>query len=358
MVVISTAAHVATQDSAEGEAKRSHRPSRRRALSADSRGAGDRTSTVREQLDEAEHAETPPGAGRPVGLRRTGLCANHPGPWTFTCPDTGSVLCSEELIGENLNLARKYAWSWSKKSSFDYQELEALAYVGLIKGVRKFDPTKGFKLSTICVPYINGEILHFFRDKGYAVKYPSRWREIMPKARKQLEAGEDPTKIASELGMDIAELEEMLGSMCGTSELRDEVVGQAEAEIELDLLNPLIGLADRAWERMAWHDQAMIEHWWAANRRRAETPRLQMSSFRQLTKHILEGRPLPEIREQLNLQFGNLAQQPSKPSTVKAKKPRSRSKAQLDQVVAQLGLFHPTGSTQSLELMEAPLKAA
>lgn len=357
MVAVSSA-NVPAPKPAKAQQKASDRPSNRGSLSANSRGRSDRATAVRRQLDEAEPEKAEIGARESSGVRRSSLCTNHPGPWTYVCPESGTKLCSETLIGDNLNLARKYAWSWSKKSSFDYQELEALAYVGLIKGVRKFDPTKGYKLSTICVPYINGEILHFFRDKGYAVKYPSRWREIMPKARKQLEAGLDPNEIASGLGMDIAELEEMLGSMCGTSELKDEVVGQAEAEIELDLLNPLIGLAERAWERMSWHDRAIIDHWWKSNRKRAETPRLQVASFRQMTRHILEGRPLPEIREQLNIQFGNLAKQPSKPSHVKVKKPRSRTKAQLDLAVAQLGLFPQSGSPLSLEVMENTPKVA
>ena len=229
--------------------------------------------------------------------------------------------------------------------------------MGLIKGVRKYDPTTGYKLSTICVPYINGEILHYFRDKGYAIKYPSKWREVSPKARKLIEAEVPPSEVAAQVGVTLSELEEMLGCMCGTSELRDEVVGQAEAEIELDLLNPLVLLADKAWERLTWADQKQIEHWWEANRRRAAIPRIQVASFHRITRHILEGRPLPELREQLNIEFGNLAKQPSKPSSVKGKNPRLRSKAQLDLVVAQLGLF-PIGSPQTPEPMESRLKAA
>lgn len=240
----------------------------------------------------------------------------------------------------------------------EYAELEAVAYVGLIKGCRRYDPSTGFKLSTIAVPFINGAILHWFRDRGYAVKYPSKWRELMPKARRLLMAGEAPMAVAEELGLSLSELEEMLGSMCGTSELKDEIVGEHDASVELELMPTLEALQTKAWEHLAWHDQALITHWWEANKRRAETPRLQLASFRRIVRHLLENRPLPEVREQLKLQFGNLAQQPAKPSTAKAKKPRSRTRAQLDQAVVQMGLFPPTGSTQSLELMEAPPKAA
>ena len=240
----------------------------------------------------------------------------------------------------------------------EYAELEAVAYVGLIKGCRRYDPATGYKLSTIAVPFINGAILHWFRDRGYAVKYPSKWRELMPKARRLLMAGDAPAAVAQELNLSLSELEEMLGSMCGTSELKDEIVGEHDASVELELMPSLLALQVKAWEHMAWHDQAQISHWWKANKRRAEIPRLQLHNFRRIVRHLLEGRPLPEVREQLMLQVGNMAQQGSKPSTAKASKPRSRSKAQLDKAVVQMGLFPLTGSTPSRAPMDSSPIAA
>ena len=334
--------NVATEKPASREGQRRQRPDRRRRLQAGHAKHASGNDALRGELVTAPAQRGSDGTKRPADMERTSLCSNLPGPWRFRDTD-GTIICSERLIEQNLNLARKYAWNWSKKSAFDYQELEALAYLGLIKGIRKFDPRKGFKLSTICVPYVNGEILHFFRDKGYAIKYPSRWREVMPKARKSLEAGHDPAVISDELGMTLAELEEMLGSMCGTSELRDEVVGEGEHDVELDLLRPLEGLAIMAWERMSWADKTFIVNWWKANRRRAPRPQPQLASFDRLTLHLLEGRPLPEVRKDIirkQLELG-LVGKLSKPlpagqSTSRRRRPSGRKKAALDAVVWQM----------------------
>ena len=289
---------------------------------------------------EADEAR-PRGADR---LRGAGLCTNKFEPWTWSDPDSGAQVSSEELITENLDLARKYAWEWSRRSGLEYAELEAIAFVGLVKGCRKYDPAKGFKLSTIAVPWISGEILHFFRDRGYAVKYPSKWREVLPRARKLLEEEVAPSQVAATLGLEMAELYEMLNSMTGTSELKEEIVGQEDQpaldhEEERIALSAVSALREKAWDRMAWHDRAMIEHWWQENKRRAAFPRLQVASFARIVRHLLEGRPLPEVREQLSLQFEGKLQQRHTPKPSNARRPRGRSRKQLDSVVLQMGLF-------------------
>lgn len=326
-----------TQCTAKRPPRSRSRAPRRRHLSDPSQPH--RADSVRGELTSpADQPAAPSSEGRPH-LRRACLRTDPHGPWTYQCPETGDTIDSEQLITDNLNLARKYAWSWSRKSPIEYAELEAVAYLGLIKGIRRFDPASGYKLSTIAVPYVNGEILHFFRDKGYTVRYPSRWREVMPKARRLLESGEPPQLIAEAIGMTVAELEEMLGSMTGTSELRDEIVGADEPDIELDLLSPLATFREQAWERLSWCDQQQINLWWTANKRRSPLPRLQISSFAQIVKHLLAGRQLPEIRKQLQLNLpepttGTLKHTPSKSS-----RPRSRSRKQLDKAVIQMGLL-------------------
>ena len=351
--------NVASRSAEEGQAKRGHRSVNRGRMATSKSRSGDRASSLRGDLDKAKGGSNSKSTRRSSVVAGPSLCPTDPQPWKYKCPDSGEQLCSEQLIAENLNLARKYAWNWSKKSSFDYQELEALAYVGLIKGVRKFDPRKGYKLSTICVPYINGEILHYFRDKGYAIKYPSKWREVIPKARKMLEAGTQPKEISEVLGMTLAELEEMLGSMCGTSELRDEVIGSTEDGLEVDLLRPLEALAEMSWKRLNWADQQFIQSWWETNKRRAPLPRLQLASFDRIGLHFLEGRPLEEVRESVITNglknglvmdlFGNLSEPPkNKKSTSQKKQPSGRGKEELDAMVLQMGLFDPSGVAKVL----------
>ena len=346
--------HVAAQKSRPRQGKGCERASSRRGLQAGHAQPKAGDAALRGELETApiERGET--GTGGSADLERTSLGSNLPGPWKYRDPSDGTVICSERLIEQNLNLARKYAWNWSKKSAFDYQELEALGYLGLIKGCRKYDPRSGYKLSTICVPYINGEILHFFRDKGYAIKYPSKWREIMPKARKRMEAGEAPADIAADLNMSLRDLEEMLDSMCGTSELRDEVVGAGDHQIEVDLLKPLVVLAHRSWQWMAAVDQQQVVNWWEQNKRRAAVPRQQIACFGKVVRHMLEGRKLPEIRDQLCIEYGILFK-PQKGKSPTGSGRRSRNKRELDLSVRQMG-FVLDGEAQILPSLDPVMR--
>lgn len=276
--------------------------------------------------------EAEAGAG-PGELKAKGF----PAPWRWRHPETGELLDSEELITANLALARKYAWSWARKSQMAYDDLEAIAFVGLVKGCRKYDPASGYKLSTIAVPFINGEILHHFRDRGYAIKFPARWREVMPKARRLLEAGTLPEVVCAEVGIELGELNEMLNAMAGTTELHDELVGEREAQVELDVLGPVAHLMTRAWERLHASDQRALESFWSAPGRRPVLPMQALAQFLNAVRLALHGQRLPEIRKQLTLQ---LTVQPMlvEPKA-KARRPKGRSRAQLEQQAVQLGLL-------------------
>lgn len=273
------------------------------------------------------------GAGAGVAVR------GFPSPWTWTNPETGEVIDSEALITDNLKLARKYAWGWARKSQMAYDDLEAIAFVGLVKGCRKFNPASGYKLSTIAVPYINGEILHHFRDRGYAVKFPARWREVMPRARRLLEAGESPEAVCEAIGIDSAELEEMLGAMAGTTELHDELVGEVEAQVELDVLAPVQHLVKTAWERLHKADRKQLEAFWSAPGRRPVFPTQALAQFLNAARLALRGQRLPEIRKQLSLQ---LVVERSAPEP-KQRKPRGRNRSQLEAQALQLGLLDGLG---------------
>ena len=263
-----------------------------------------------------------------------------PAPWRWTNPTTGEVIDSEALITDNLKLARKYAWGWARKSQMAYDDLEAIAFVGLVKGCRKFDPTSGYKLSTIAVPYINGEILHHFRDRGYAIKFPARWREVMPRARRLLEAGDSPEMVCQAIGIETSELEEMLNAMAGTTELHDELVGEADAQLEQDVLLPVQHLVTLAWSRLHQADRQSLQVFWSNPGRRPLMPMQALAQFLNAARRALNGQRLPEIRKQLSLQL----MVDAKPPAPKPRKPRGRSRAQLEAEAVQLGLLDSAAS--------------
>lgn len=63
----------------------------------------------------------------------------------------------------------------------DYDDLYQVGSMALIFAVERFDPTKGFEFTSFATPTIIGEIKRYFRDKGWAVKVPRRWKEISSK---------------------------------------------------------------------------------------------------------------------------------------------------------------------------------
>ena len=71
----------------------------------------------------------------------------------------------EEIILSNkplvLNIAKKYAIVTHTCAVIDFDDLIQEGEVAIIKAVDCFDPTLGFKFSTIAYPYISGDIQRF-----------------------------------------------------------------------------------------------------------------------------------------------------------------------------------------------------
>lgn len=71
----------------------------------------------------------------------------------------------------------------------DYDDLYQIGSMALVFAVERFDPLKGFEFTSFATPTIIGEIKRYFRDKGWAVKVPRKWKEIaakLPEAKETL----------------------------------------------------------------------------------------------------------------------------------------------------------------------------
>lgn len=246
---------------------------------------------------------------------------------------------SEELVAANLGLARQAAWRYHRKTGQPYDELEAVAFVGLIRGCRRYDPERinpgsgePYRISTAVVPFIEGELLHWFRDRGHTIKFPSKWREQWGKVQRLMtDPAVSAEQVAEQAGMSTEELAEMLGAMTGTSNLDDlHSAGVEEPEPEIDRLAPLQTLVQQAWSNMHSGDQATLLSWWASPRRLAH-PQGPLTQFHHRLRALLQGRRLSEV-QQLSL----VEVQPV--PVEKAKRPR-RSRKELEAVATQLGLL-------------------
>ena len=112
----------------------------------------------------------------------------------------------QKLASDNLNLARREAWRIQRSTGIDYQTLESVAFEGLCKAAYRYDPTrphpitgKSMKFSSLATPTIRGELLHWVRDRTYAVRLSHKMRERWVKGRKLLYKGSTDLEVAAAL---------------------------------------------------------------------------------------------------------------------------------------------------------------
>lgn len=210
---------------------------------------------------------------------------------------------SEALIVENMGLAHDQANLWHAKTGAPLEELEQIARLALIKACRKYDPNllnprngRPYALSSYACPVIRGDILHWFRDEGYAIRFPSKWREAWGKVRRLVGEKTPEAEIAKAVKMPVTELREMILAMAGTACLDDlhGADGVEPPEYEVNRVEPLLALTRRAWAAMHAGDCSAILTWWEKPRKLAY-PQLAIRQFHGHLKQLLGGRRLSQV---------------------------------------------------------------
>ena len=114
----------------------------------------------------------------------------------------------QKLASDNLNLARREAWRLQRTTGIEYHTLESVAFEGLCKAAHRYDPErphpvtgKSMKFSSLAIPTIRGELLHWVRDRTYAVRLSHKMRERWVKGRKLLYRGASDLEVAEALGI-------------------------------------------------------------------------------------------------------------------------------------------------------------
>lgn len=129
----------------------------------------------------------------------------------------------QRLAAENINLARREAWKLQRTTDIDYDTLEGAALEGLCKAAYRYDPESGFKFSSLAVPTIRGELLHWIRDRTYAMRLTHKMRETWIKGRKLLYKGIADDDIAKSLDIEPADWQEIKSVCSGPPlELNDQ----------------------------------------------------------------------------------------------------------------------------------------
>jgi RNA polymerase sigma factor (sigma-70 family) len=92
----------------------------------------------------------------------------------------------------HLDLADKIAGNFARRTTHSFDDLRQLAVIGLLKAAARFDGTGGRSFRPYARTYANGEITHYLRDHGFAIKVPPSWRDLYASGQKLLREGLPP----------------------------------------------------------------------------------------------------------------------------------------------------------------------
>jgi RNA polymerase sigma-B factor len=83
----------------------------------------------------------------------------------------------EALILRYSGLARAIARRFARRG-LHHDDIVQSGYLGLIQAVDRYDPSRGVPLKAYAARTIEGEIMHLFRDRGWAVRVPRSLQEM------------------------------------------------------------------------------------------------------------------------------------------------------------------------------------
>ncbi len=126
---------------------------------------------------------TPTGAGR--RRRRT----PHP------------RAAAHALALQHLDLADAIAGNFARRTVHPFEDLRQVAIIGLLKAAARYSPAGGRPFRPYARTYANGEIIHYLRDSGFAIKVPPTWRDQYASGQKLLRQGLPPGQVPERLGI-------------------------------------------------------------------------------------------------------------------------------------------------------------
>jgi RNA polymerase sigma-B factor len=163
----------------------------------------------------------------------------------------------DQAIQLNMQVASEIAQRYHGRG-IPGDDLDQVAFLGLTKAVRGFDPTHGSDFLSFAVPTIRGEIRRYFRDFGWTVR-PPRWvQELQPRITaaegelyQQLGRSPRPSELAEYLEVDLDRVLDALGANgCFSPASLDAPYGEAEVR-PVDRLGGDDGGFDGAEARVA-----------------------------------------------------------------------------------------------------------
>lgn len=148
--------------------------------------------------------------------------------------EEGDMDAREKLVMSHLNLVRFIANKFKNRGEH-IDDLIQVGYLGLLKAIDRFDPSRGLEFTTFATPTIMGEIKRHFRDKGWSVRVPRRLQELSAKVNQatdtltsQLQRSPTIAEIADYLDATVDEVLEAMESSSAYSSVSLEAPSGAD----------------------------------------------------------------------------------------------------------------------------------
>jgi RNA polymerase sigma-B factor len=153
----------------------------------------------------------------------------------------------DEIIELNMGVASDCARRYHGRGVAT-DDLDQVAYVGLVKAVQGFDPTRGHDFLAFAVPTIRGELRRYFRDLGWMLRPPRSIQELQTRIlsvesdlTQELGRSPRPSDLAEHLDVELeAVLDALSANGCFTPTSLDVPTADGDAVIadRLGTLDP------------------------------------------------------------------------------------------------------------------------
>lgn len=172
----------------------------------------------------------------------------------------GDIAARDQLISDLMPLVRSLALRYAGRGEM-LDDLIQVGAIGLINAVDRFDPERGFELTTYAVPTILGEIQRHFRDKAWAVHVPRSLKELNVRLTRILgtltaELGRSPT-IAELAKAADAEEEQVIEALESANAYSVGSLSAPQDDDSQGRLSELIGEEERGYEGV--EDSALVD---------------------------------------------------------------------------------------------------
>jgi RNA polymerase sigma-B factor len=137
------------------------------------------------------------------------------------------------------------------------EDIVQVGYLGLIKAIDRFDPSLGNEFTTFATPTILGEIKRYFRDKGWAIRFPRRLQELYQQVVRVNEEmknqlGREPSvgEVADRLGVEQDDVLEAMEMSTAFTPVSIDATTGGDAEDDGRQLSEAVGSDDPNLDRV------------------------------------------------------------------------------------------------------------